>query len=192
MESKTPICDKHKYETDQGAEVVPLHIAIELECKLHERERETGEANAKCLRLDYKIAKAHAEIRRIKYCENSASDMLAAREVLIEQQRAEIERLKQLWSCNLDIIGGELNKQLVEARAEIEALKRVNVALNEEIKIQRAYVAGRDNTIERKERLIEQMREALQMVRATSKSFLPGLTWQAVIAALKSAERSES
>ena len=84
----------------------------------------------------------------------------------------------------------QLETELVEARAEIEALKRVNVALNEEIKIQRAYVAGRDNTIERKERLIEQMREALQMVRATSKSFLPGLTWQAVIAALKSAERS--
>ena len=44
------------------------------------------------------------------------------------------EALKQLWSSNLDIIGGELNKQLAEARAEIE----------------------------RKNALIEQMREALK------------------------------
>jgi hypothetical protein len=58
----------------------------------------------------------------------------------------------------------QLETELAEARAEIEALKRVNVALNEEIKIQRAYVTGRDNTIERKDKLIKQMREALSLI----------------------------
>lgn len=55
------------------------------------------------------------------------------------------------------------DRQLAEARAEIEALKRNNTALNEEIKMQRTYVAGRDNTIERKDKLVEQMREALEI-----------------------------
>lgn len=62
--SKTPICDKHKYETDKGAEVVPLHIAIELECKLHAREREVGETNARWLKLNDQLAEARAEIER--------------------------------------------------------------------------------------------------------------------------------
>ena len=62
---------------------------------------------------------------------------LADKDEQLSEARAEIERLKQLWSCNLDIIGGELNKQLVDARAEI----------------------GRKN------RWIEQMREALENIR---------------------------
>ena len=120
------------------------------------------------------------------YCEFGGNPpaQIIEKETELAEARADADHWKS--ECNA------LQRMAHEARAEIEALKRVNVALNEEIKIQRAYVAGRDNTIERKERLIEQMREALQMVRATSKSFLPGLTWQAVIAALKSAERSES
>jgi hypothetical protein len=68
----------------------------------------------------------------------------------------------------LEVVSAEFARQLetelAEARAEIEALKRVNVALNEEIKIQRAYVTGRDNTIERKDKLIKQMREALSLI----------------------------
>jgi hypothetical protein len=64
--SKTPICDKHKYETDLGAEVVPFHVAIELEFKLHEREMEAGEANAKWLRSDKQLADARAEIERLR------------------------------------------------------------------------------------------------------------------------------
>lgn len=45
---------------------------------------------------------------------------LADKDQQLVEARAEIKRLKQLWSCNLDIIGGELNKQLAEAQAEIE------------------------------------------------------------------------
>lgn len=46
----------------------------------------------------------------------------------LAEARAEIEQLKQLWSCNLDIIGGELNKQLAEARAIVAQQKKTFVA----------------------------------------------------------------
>lgn len=53
-------------------------------------------------------------------------------------------------------------KELAEARAEIESCKKVAIALNDEIRLQRSYVVGRDATIERKDKLIEQMQHFIE------------------------------
>ena len=146
---------------------------------------------------------------------------LADKDKQLAEARAEIEQLKQLWSCNLDIIGGELNKQLVEARAEIENLKwhinnekakaeaalelndralelvnearadakhwksecnalqrmahetRAEIELkNEELDMFLAEQQAMGEIIEHKDKLIEQMREALKALRKYPNTYI--------------------
>ena len=54
--SDTPICDKHKYETDQGAEVIDLSIAEALE--------RAGRS------YDSQIADLLAQIEKMRNCDN--------------------------------------------------------------------------------------------------------------------------
>jgi len=85
-----------------------------------------------CERKDKLIEQQRAEIEQLaleienkQYTITCASEENQQLKESLAEARAEIERLKQLWSCNLDIIGGELNKQLSEARAEIDRLKAI-------------------------------------------------------------------
>lgn len=67
------------------------------------------------------------------------------------------EALRKLWSSNLDIINKELNKQLADARAEIERLKLIS-------QNQETVIAAQRRSAKAKNELIERMREALSLV----------------------------
>ena len=54
--SDTPICDKHKYETDQGAEVIDLSIAEALE--------RAGRS------YDAQIANLLSQVEKMRNCDN--------------------------------------------------------------------------------------------------------------------------
>ena len=97
-----------------------------------------------------------------------------------DEARTEIERLK----ATIDTLKIKLEPKGVKEYFEHQTIKNLSTKQINQI------LTDFKNKFDRKDKLIEQMREALQMVRATSKSFLPGLTWQAVIAAL-AAERGE-
>lgn len=90
---------------------------------------------------------------------------LADKDKQLADAKAEIERLKQLWSCNLDIIGGELNKQLADAKAEIERLKSEHEDSLRRAKDNAVSLSGtvteQAGELLAKDKLIEQMREAL-------------------------------
>ncbi len=76
------------------------------------------------------------------------------------------ESLKQLWSSNLDIIGGELNKQLVEARARLAVLERAHDSTIEEQAALCAEGQSITELVAAKDKLIEQMRDALKAIDA--------------------------
>lgn len=78
---------------------------------------------------DEPLADARAEILRIKHCESAASDMLAAREALIEQQRTEIEQLREGIRRAHDGLSNQ-NKLIEQMRRAIEKMAanfRVNL-----------------------------------------------------------------
>lgn len=84
-----------------------------------------------------KCGVAYCERHRegLPYCVECREESTLAHDkacALLADARADAEQLKQLWSCNLDIIGGELNKQLAEARARIDILERAHNDLIEE------------------------------------------------------------
>ena len=105
----------------------------------------------------------------------------------LKEARAEVEHWKS--ECNA------LQRMVHEARAEIEHCKKVAAALNDEIRLQRSYVTGRDATIESKDVLIEQMRRAIEKVAANFRVNLRDLTEfeeeqvRILEAALEAAER---
>ena len=103
------------------------------------REESTLAHDKACAELadkDKQLAEARAEILRIKHCESAASDMLAAREALIEQQRAEIERLKNEHENSLDKaknymleLSGTITKQAGELFAKNKLIEQMREAL---------------------------------------------------------------
>lgn len=132
--------------------------------------------------LETELADARAEIERLaleienkQYTITCASEENQQLKESLAEARAEIGQLKQLWSCNLDIIGGELNKQLVEARARLAVLERAHEA---------------------KDKLIEQMGCAMEKVIANYRVNLRDLTdfenkQVATLEAALAAERGE-
>ena len=132
--------------------------------------------------IETELAEARAEIERLaleienkQYTITCASEENQQLKESLAEARAEIGQLKQLWSCNLDIIGGELNKQLVEARARLAVLERAHEA---------------------KDKLIEQMGRAMEKVIANYRVNLRDLTdfenkQVATLEAALAAERGE-
>lgn len=76
----------------------------------------------------------------------------------------------------------QLCKELAEARAEIVRLGAI-------VEMQRVRLGKREEGIERKDALIEQMREALKRVRQCSCSHMQRTTHDMIDAALSAAER---
>jgi hypothetical protein len=101
--SETPICDKHKYETDLGAEVVPLEIAQKLE-----RMLKNAEIAAETYRLEAQKAKSEQSAEMLK-SERAANVMLTEElDMFLAEQQAMGEIIESK------------DRQLAEARAEIE------------------------------------------------------------------------
>lgn len=70
MKSETPACDKHKYETDQGAEVVPLGIAERLERSANEWQNIASELIDQCDELKQENIALHEQVEQMKNCCN--------------------------------------------------------------------------------------------------------------------------
>ena len=219
--SKTPRTEEQILHHDNGnghpSDFVFASFARQLETELADARAEIERLRARNAILDNAIAEVTEEQAALCAEGQTITELVAAKNKLIEQMRDEITRLKGVVISQITPEPFVLSsysstaEPVKDGREESEAgaamiryvckehefEKQLSSARLTLIQIEKDFVAetnqnlARATEIERKDKLIEQMRDALQMVRATSKSFLPGLTWQAVIAALDAAERGE-
>jgi hypothetical protein len=128
--SETPICDKHKYETDQGAEVVPFEIAQKLERKLKSAEKDSDRAEADEFWVIIEAAFADKD-RQINKAYDYAANLLTG---IVNEHYKPVEGFGPL--PRPDVVGvlaqidnayTGVSDQLAESRAEIERLKATTI-----------------------------------------------------------------
>ena len=85
--TKTPTCDRWKFETDTGAEVVPVDIAEALEIELERARAEIDKLET----IAGEQRKAYFERGHIM---QSQADELIERDKLIEQMREALNKIK--------------------------------------------------------------------------------------------------
>lgn len=167
--SETPIYDKHKYETDLGAEVVPLEIAQKLE-----RMLKNAEIAAETYRLEAQKAKSEQSAEMLK-SERAANAILTEElDMFLAEQQAMGEIIESK------------DRQLAEARADADHWKSECNALQRMVHEARAEIA-------RKDKVIEQMREALKTVVSSARPSGPlwhgSVEIEKAVAAIEAVER---
>jgi archaellum component FlaC len=134
--SETPICDKHKYETDQGAEVVPFEIAQKLERKLKNAEKDSDRAEADEFWVIIEAAFADKD-RQINKAYDYAANLLTG---IVNEHYKPVEGFGPL--PRPDVVGvlaqidnayTGVSDQLAESRAEVERLRARNAELKKQL-----------------------------------------------------------
>jgi peptidoglycan hydrolase CwlO-like protein len=163
--SETPICDKHKYETDQGAEVVPFEIAQKLERKLKNAEKDSDRAEADEFWVIIEAAFADKD-RQINKAYDYAANLLTG---IVNEHYKPVEGFGPL--PRPDVVGvlaqidnayTGVSDQLAEARAEIERLKEYTTCTLESAD---ANIDDKDVEIIKRDKLIEQMKSEIERLK---------------------------